>query len=116
MEPHPATTRPAVARHRTGPMMTTLLPSLAPTVDLDAAELAAAQMLAALGIDVSGEHARRTPRRLVRALDELTSGRLTDPAVWLDTTFPPESDDPGMISVPGIPFVSICEHHLLPFE
>jgi GTP cyclohydrolase I len=72
-------------------------------------------MLAMLGIDTSGEATSRTPARFVRALAELTAGAALDPDRHLTVTFPPPSDDPGMVIVPGIPFTSVCEHHLLAF-
>ncbi|MFF4777457.1 GTP cyclohydrolase I [Microtetraspora fusca] len=79
------------------------------------AEWHARHMFDALGIPCDEESTADTPGRFVRALAELTSGMTLDPARHLARTFPPPSPDPGMILVPGIPFVSICEHHLLPF-
>lgn len=61
------------------------------------------------------ESTKDTPGRLAAALTELTAGMWTDPSDHLAVTFPPESDDPGMIVVTGIPFCSMCEHHMLPF-
>lgn len=83
--------------------------------DSDPAVGHARQLLAHLGVLDGGESTADTPARFVRALRELTRGVHTDPARHLARTFPPESDDPGMIVVPGVRFVSVCEHHLLPF-
>jgi GTP cyclohydrolase I len=83
--------------------------------DLAAAAAHAKAMLAALAIDCDSEHTAGTPQRLVAALAELTAGRYADPDRHLATTFPAETDAPDMIMVPGIGFVSLCEHHLLPF-
>lgn len=54
-----------------------------------------------------------TPRRVVSALEEMTSGRLIDPIKELSTVFEESCDE--MVLVRGIRFVSLCEHHLLPF-
>jgi GTP cyclohydrolase IA len=81
------------------------------------AEQHARAMLTALGlVDDLDEATRGTPGRVVRALVEMTAGRYVDPTAYLACTFPPEGDDDGMIVVPGIRFVSVCEHHLLPFS
>jgi GTP cyclohydrolase I len=87
----------------------------AATTDIVEAAHHARSMLRSLGIPCENESTIRTPERLVRALTELTSGRDVDPAHHLETTFPPESDKPAMIIVPGIRFVSLCEHHMLPW-
>lgn len=79
---------------------------------LDRATKHAAAMLDELGIAGGDEH---TPRRFVRALDELASGRHLDPAAHLAVEFPAEAGQAGLIAVTDVPFVSICEHHLLPF-
>ena len=65
-------------------------------------------MLAALGIPCDDEDTRATPARFVKALLELTEGLHLDPARHLSVTFPPPSEDPGMVVVPGLPFVSVC--------
>ncbi|TDC28493.1 GTP cyclohydrolase I FolE [Micromonospora sp. 15K316] len=71
----------------------------------------AAAMLKHLGITGDDD----TPARLVRALHELTAGRLTDPRQHLTVQFPPVSSTPGVIVVEDVPFTSVCEHHVLPF-
>lgn len=85
------------------------------TDGLDVATAHAAAMLKALGIDCDADGTQETPERFVRALSELTYGLRHDPARHLARTFPPPSGQPSMIVVPGVPFTSICEHHLLAF-
>lgn len=55
-----------------------------------------------------------TPQRAAAALLEMTSGYEVDVAA-LFTTFEKDGYD-EMIIERGIPFVSLCEHHLLPFS
>lgn len=85
------------------------------TLESHPATAHARAMLAALGVPCDGEETAGTPARLVAALVEMTSGLALDPARHLKVTFPPPSGDPPMVIVPGIPVVSICEHHMLPF-
>ncbi|GAG14097.1 unnamed protein product, partial [marine sediment metagenome] len=54
-----------------------------------------------------------TPRRVVAALKEMTQGRHQDPAKILATVFDEPCDE--MVVLRDIPFVSLCEHHMLPF-
>lgn len=55
----------------------------------------------------------QTPGRAARALIEMTSGYDVDiPALF--TTFERDGYD-EMVVVRDIPFVSLCEHHMLPF-
>lgn len=66
------------------------------------------------GLDPSGEALDGTPDRWLRAMDEFTVGYDLDPEKILGRTFTMEhSGEP--IAVSGVPFISICEHHLLPF-
>lgn len=53
-------------------------------------------------------HGVDTPRRFVAMLRELTT---PEPIKWKD--FPAEGDE--MVSVYDIPFVSLCNHHVIPF-
>lgn len=59
------------------------------------------------------EETEETPERAARAWRELTCGYDVDIEA-LFKTFPKDGRD-EMIAVAGIPFVSLCEHHLLPF-
>ena len=80
-------------------------------VDLDAAERAVADFLAALGIDRSREGLRETPARMARAYAELFDVR----PLQL-TTFPNEEGYDELVLVRAIAFGTVCEHHLLPFS
>lgn len=58
---------------------------------------------------------RRTPTRVADAwTDEIVAGYRADPLKILATSFP--ARDPGMVVVRDLPFVSVCVHHLLPFQ
>lgn len=78
------------------------------------AEEAVRVLLSHLGEDPARPGLRDTPARVVRALREMTEGSRSDPADVLDRVF----DEPyaGAVVVREIPFVSLCEHHLLPFR
>src|SRR5450755_4192163 len=79
-------------------------------VDLAAAQRAAGDFLAALGIDLDREQLRETPARMARAYAELFEPR----PVRL-TTFPNDEGYDELVLARGIPFRTVCEHHLLPF-
>lgn len=80
------------------------------------AEYHAGMLLGQLGIDCMSEDMQRTPRRMVEALAEITHGlRDFDPEEVLTRQFDPPSQQPQMIFLEGIPFTSLCEHHILPF-
>lgn len=83
----------------------------APPVDLIAAQRAAADFLAALGIDVDQDGLHDTPGRMARAYAELFSA----PPFEL-TTFPNEEGYDELVLARDIPFRTVCEHHLLPFS
>jgi len=80
-------------------------------VDVDAAERAAADFLAALGIDVDREDLRETPARMARAYAELF-----DAPPLLLTTFANDEGYDELVLAREIPFRTVCEHHLLPFS
>ena len=81
--------------------------------DEDHARWAVATLLRYIGEDPSREGLWDTPGRVVRALRELTAGYAMDPKTILDTTFDEPYDE--MVVLEGVPFASLCEHHLLPF-
>jgi GTP cyclohydrolase I len=81
-----------------------------PQVDVVAAELAAAQFLTALGVDLDREGLGDTPARMARAYAELF-----EPRPFRFTTFPNEERYDELVVAREIPFRTVCEHHLLPF-
>ena len=87
------------------------LDGAAGAVDLPAAERAARDLLDALGVDLAGESLRDTPRRMARMYAELLT-----PAPFSPTTFPNDAGYDELVVVAGIPFHSLCEHHMLPFS
>lgn len=80
------------------------------SVDRARAERAAADLLAALGVDLGGEDVADTPRRLARMYEELTT-----PLPFNPTTFANDAGYDEMVVVRDIRFTSLCAHHLLPF-
>lgn len=75
----------------------------------EAAERAVSDLLKALGQDVSREGLAETPRRVAKALTELCM-----PQPFSFTVFESEGMD-EMVVQSGIPFHSLCEHHMFPF-
>jgi GTP cyclohydrolase I len=87
------------------------LHALRATVDLDAAEVAARNLLVALGADLQAGGLRETPRRIAQAYAELLT-----PTPFNPTTFPNDEDYDELVVVRDIPFQSLCMHHVLPFH
>ena len=81
-----------------------------PAIDLDRAERAVADLLAALGQDPSGEELADTPRRVAASYAELLT-----PAPFTLTSFPNQEGYDELVLASAIPFASLCQHHLLPF-
>ena len=81
-----------------------------PEPDPAAAERAAADLLVALGLDLTEDGLVDTPRRMACALVEMTSGDEFEL-----TTFPNDDDYDELVLVRDIRVQSLCEHHLLPF-
>ena len=79
-------------------------------VDIGRAEHAAAALLEALGVDLSSESRRETPRRMAALYADLLS-----PIPFDATTFPNDEGYDELVVARSIPFHSLCEHHLLPF-
>jgi GTP cyclohydrolase I len=89
----------------------TTWPTEAGTIDVPAAETAVADLLRALGRDITDPHLIDTPRRVTEAYVELLTPR---PHRW--TVFPNTEGYEDLVLVRNIAFHSICEHHLLPFR
>jgi GTP cyclohydrolase I len=79
----------------------------------DAPEDAVVRLLQSIGENPNREGLLDTPRRVCKALREMTSGLHEDPRVALGTTFTEPYNEP--LWVRRIRFTSVCEHHLLPF-
>jgi GTP cyclohydrolase IA len=84
-----------------------------PAVDRARVEAAVRELLAAIGEDPDREGLVATPGRVAAMYEELFSGFHDDPDRHLVTTFSAQYDE--MVMVRDIPFVSQCEHHLVPF-
>jgi GTP cyclohydrolase I len=80
-------------------------------VDLDAAERAAANFLAALGIDLDREERRATPARMAHAYAELLAAE-----PFRLTTFRNDEGYDELVLARAIPFRTLCEHHMLLFS
>ena len=81
-----------------------------PARDLAAAQRAAADFLAALGVDLDSDGLAETPARMARAYAELLT-----PREFTLTTFANDEGYDELVLARGIPIRSVCEHHLLPF-
>jgi GTP cyclohydrolase I len=76
-------------------------------------ERAVRGVLDALGLDLGDPNLSDTPGRVARAYGELFAG-LHAPEPDL-RTFPNTEGYSQVVAVTGIPFYSVCAHHLLPF-
>jgi GTP cyclohydrolase I len=81
-----------------------------PGADIAVAQQAAADFLAALGVDLSTDGLRETPARMARAYAELF-----EPRPLRLTTFDNAEGYDELVIARAIPFRTVCEHHLLPF-
>jgi GTP cyclohydrolase I len=79
------------------------------------AEAAVRTLLAYTGDDPSREGLLETPRRVVAAFDEFFGGYKQDPADVLTRVFEDVQGYDDLVIVRDIPFVSHCEHHMVPF-
>jgi GTP cyclohydrolase I len=71
-------------------------------------------LLGYIGEDPDRDGLLDTPKRVAKALREMTEGYREDPKAILSTNFDVPFDQ--MVTLKDIPFVSMCEHHMLPFE
>jgi GTP cyclohydrolase I len=80
-------------------------------VDLSRAAAAVTDLLRSLGVDTSATGLVDTPQRVARAYAEFLT-----PEPFEATTFPNTDRYGELVAEVGIPFSSLCEHHLLPFS
>lgn len=77
-------------------------------------ELCVRQMIELLGEDPNREGLVRTPLRVAKAFETLTSGyRMSVDKIVNNAIFHEKYDE--IVAVRNIHFFSLCEHHLLPF-
>ena len=79
------------------------------------AEEAVRTLLRWAGDDPSREGLVDTPKRVVRAYEDLFSGYREDPAAYLQRKFEDVAGYGEMVVVRDIGFASHCEHHVIPF-
>ena len=90
---------------------TVALRDLRREIDRPGLQRAVRELLLALGADVDSAGLEETPRRVADAYVEMLTPRPFRP-----TTFPNDEGYDEMIVARGIPFHSLCMHHLLPFH
>ena len=83
-------------------------------MDVKRIEKAVREILLSVGEDPGREGLLKTPGRVARMYEELFAGLRRDPARHLETTFTEVYDE--MVVLRDVPFNSMCEHHLMPFE
>lgn len=84
-------------------------------IDLERIAAAVREILSAIGEDPNREGLLHTPTRVARMYGELFAGLHADPAGHLRTGFTEQQYD-ELVVLRDIPFNSMCEHHLMPFE
>jgi len=83
-------------------------------VDIDKIERLTRELLVAIGEDPDREGLQKTPHRVAKALEFLTSGYRADlRKVINDAVFTQSTN--SMVIVKDIEVYSMCEHHMLPF-
>jgi GTP cyclohydrolase I len=83
-------------------------------VDHKRIEAAVREILLAVGEDPNREGLQDTPARVARMYAELFEGLREDPRKLLEASFEEQYDE--LVVLRNIPFNSMCEHHLMPFE
>ena len=79
------------------------------------AEAAVRTLIAWAGDNPTREGLVDTPRRVVKAYEELFSGYGEDPGIALSKVFSDVDGYSDIVVVRDIPFFSHCEHHMVPF-
>jgi GTP cyclohydrolase I len=84
-------------------------------VDLGRVERGVREVLLGLGESVDRDGLADTPARVARAYAELLAGAREDAGDHLSRVFPQDHAGDDTVLLRGIQFVSLCEHHMLPF-
>jgi len=74
---------------------------------------AVTMILEAIGENPKRRDLLETPRRVAEMYEEIFSGVKSDPSKELEVVLDQKHEE--IILLKGIPFYSVCEHHLLPF-
>jgi GTP cyclohydrolase IA len=82
-------------------------------VDHARIQKAVREILLALGEDPQRDGLKETPARVARMYEEIV-GAESDPGRHLRTTF--EEPYNEIVILKDIPFFSLCEHHMMPFQ
>ena len=83
-------------------------------IDIPRIERAVREILLAIGEDPDRDGLQKTPNRVARMYTELFHGLHEDPDRHLETVF--DENHHELVVLRDIPFNSMCEHHLMPFE
>ncbi len=81
--------------------------------DSERVKAAVTELLSAIGEDPTRSELAATPEKVAQAYAEFYKGIGVDETLVLADTFEAEHND--VVILKDIEFVSICEHHLLPF-
>lgn len=81
--------------------------------DSERVKRAVVELISAIGEDPNREELATTPAKFADAYAEFFKGIGTDPLEVLAETF--KADHNELVILKDIEFVSMCEHHLLPF-
>jgi GTP cyclohydrolase I len=84
-------------------------------VDMERIERGVREILIGLGEDPMREGLLDTPSRVARAYREMVQGMRQDASEHLGRVFPQEQKGDDLVMLRDISFVSLCEHHMLPF-
>lgn len=71
------------------------------------------ELLAAIGENPNRTELAKTPARVAAILEKTLAGMKKNPNAVLHTTHELKHDE--MVILKGVPFYSMCEHHLMPF-
>ena len=82
-------------------------------IDAERIKKAVREILLAVGEDVEREGLKDTPDRVARMYAELLGGMREEPEKHLRSIFTENYEE--IVLLRGIPFYSICEHHMMPF-
>jgi GTP cyclohydrolase IA len=83
-------------------------------VDQKRIQNAVKELLSAIGENPERDGLKDTPARVGRMYEEILQGMDSDPGAHLETLF--EEDHNEIVVLKNIPFYSMCEHHLMPFQ